>query len=194
MTAIDDDLLQRAASGDIEAFEQLVRGYERLIYNITYRMLGNPDDARDASQEVLIKIYKNLSKCTNMKAFKSWVYTVANNTCIDEIRKRKNKTADSLDAYFQTEDGEMEKQLPADDPLPEDLLLRKEKREVLQAAINQLSPEHKALIVLRDIKGLSYDELAEATETSLGTVKSRLSRARSQLCKIILKIKEQNDL
>ena len=194
MTAIDDDLLHRAASGDMDAFEQLIQGYERLIYNITYRMLGNPDDAKDASQEVLIKIYKNLGKCANMKAFKSWIYTVANNTCIDEIRKRKNKAADSLDALFQIEDGEMEKQLPANDPTPEELLLQKEKREILQLAINRLSPEHKALIVLRDIKGLSYGELADATSTSLGTVKSRLSRARSQLCQIIMKIKEQNEI
>jgi len=188
----NDDLLRRAASGDMDAFEELIRGYERLIFNITYRVLGNADDAKDASQEVLIKIYKNLHKCANMKAFKSWVYTVANNTCIDEIRKRKNKTADSLDKFIQTEDGEIEKQLPADDVTPEESLLRKERRKDLQAAICQLSPQHRTLIVLRDIKGLSYNELADATGTSLGTVKSRLSRARLQLCQIILESKEQN--
>ena len=188
----DDTLLQRAASGDMDAFEALIRGYEKLIYNITYRMLGNPDDARDASQEVLIKIYKNLSKCANMKAFKSWVYTVANNTCIDEIRKRKNRTADSLDAMIRTDDGEMERQFRADDPTPEERFLRKESNESLQRAIQQLSPEHRALIVLRDIRGLSYGELADATGASLGTVKSRLSRARNQLCQIVLKSREQN--
>jgi len=188
----DDSMLQRAVSGDMEAFETLIRSYEKLIYNITYRMLGNPDDARDASQEVFIKIYKNLSKCANMKAFKSWVYTVTNNTCIDEIRKRKNKTADSLDAMIRTEDGEMEKQFPADELTPEERLLRKESRESLKKAIMQLSPEHRSLIVLRDIRGLSYSELAEATGASLGTVKSRLSRARNQLCQIVLKSREQN--
>jgi len=190
----DDLLLQRAASGDMDAFEALIRSYERLIFSIAYRMLGNADDARDASQEVLIKIYKNLGKCANMKAFKSWVYTVANNTCIDEIRKRKNKTADSLDAMIQTDDGEMEKQFPADDLTPEERLLRKENKEALQKAILQLSPEHRTLIVLRDIRGLSYGELAEATGASLGTVKSRLSRARNQLCQIVLQTREQNKL
>jgi len=187
-----DELLQQAALGNLEAFEALIQSYERLIYNITYRALGNPEDARDASQEVCIKIYKNIGKCTSIKAFKSWVYTVANNTCIDEIRRRKNKTADSLDALVQTDDGTMEKQLRSDDLTPEENLLLKEKREILQEAILQLSPEHRVLIVLRDIQGLSYDELADTTNTSLGTVKSRLSRARIQLRKILIEIKEQN--
>ena len=194
MMNLDDSLLQRAATGDMDAFEELILGYEKLIYNITYRMLGNAEDARDASQEVLIKIYKNLGKCTSIKAFKSWVYTVANNTCIDEIRKRKNKPFESLNKLIQTEDGDIQQQLPADDPTPEERFLEQERREILQQAICQLSPEHRTLIVLRDIQGLHYEELANATGTSLGTVKSRLSRARTQLCQIISKIREQNIL
>jgi len=187
-----DDLLSRAVSGDMDAFEELIRGYERLIYSIAYRMLGSAEDARDAAQETMIKIYRNLARCTSIDAFQSWVYTITNNTCIDELRKRKNKTTDSLDELVKTDDGAMAKQLKSNDPTPEDILLRREQQKMLQQAINKLSPEHRALIVLRDINGLSYDELSATTGASLGTVKSRLSRARNQLCQIIVKNREQN--
>lgn len=187
---IDEELLKKAIKGDTKAFERLIINYEKLIYNVCYRIMTNPDDARDVSQEVLIKIYKNISKCNDIKTFKSWIYTIINNTCIDEIRKRKGKYTESLDATVNNEDGEMDKQIPSNSLTPEQEIVKNETVNEVQIAISKLSENYRVLIVLRDIKGLSYEEIAQITNLPLGTTKSRLSRARKSLKDIILKDRE----
>ncbi|MCL2702323.1 MAG: RNA polymerase sigma factor [Defluviitaleaceae bacterium] len=179
------ELLEKAASGDIAAFELLIAEYEKLIFSQAFRMMGNAWDARDAAQESLIKIYKNIHKCHDIHSFKSWIRAITNNTCIDELRRRGNKREDSLNRMFETEEGEVELQFESTDPGPEAVLLGIEKQERIQLAINRLPVKYKTLIVLRDINGLSYEELAETTGLSLGTVKSRLSRSREKLKKLL---------
>jgi len=182
---LSNELLTKAAAGDMAAFEQLILSYEKLIFSQAYRMMGNAWDARDAAQETLIKIYKNIHKCHDIKTFKSWIRAITNNTCIDELRKRGSKREDSLNRIFETEEGETELQFESNEPGPETVLLAAEKQDRIQAAINKLPPKHRMLIVMRDINGLSYEELAEASGLAPGTVKSRLSRARFKLKKLL---------
>ncbi|MDR1705980.1 MAG: sigma-70 family RNA polymerase sigma factor [Clostridiales bacterium] len=174
-------LLERAARGDGQAFEMLIADYEKLIFTLAFRMLGNTQDARDASQETLIKVYNNLHKCHDIRSFKSWVTTITNHTCIDELRRRKGKRDESLNKIIEAGDSEFTPQFKSDGPGPEERLLSKERQEHIQRAINRLPVKYKQLIVLRDIGGLSYEELAETAGLSMGTVKSRLSRARIKL-------------
>ena len=181
----DGELLRQAAAGDVSAFEKLIINYEKLIFSQAFRMLGNAWDARDAAQESLIKIYNNIHKCHDIKSFKRWIRAITNNTCIDELRRRKNKREDSLNRIFETEDGEAVLQFESKDPGPETRLIGLEKQERIQLAINRLPGKYRSLIVLRDINGLSYEELSETTGLSMGTVKSRLSRARSRLKKLL---------
>ena len=189
--SIDEELLKKAQNGDIKAFEKLILNYEKLIYSVCYRILSNPDDAKDISQEVLIKIYKNIDKCNDIKTFKSWIYTIINNACIDEMRKRKGKYTDSLDDTLDGEDGQIEKQLSSDGLTPEQEIIKNETVNEVQAAIGKLPENYKSLIVFRDIQGLSYEEISKITDDPLGTIKSRLSRARKSLKDIISKDREQ---
>lgn len=197
MNELENALAEKTRNGDIQAFEDLITGYEKLVFNVAYRMLGNAEDAKDAAQDVFIKIYKNMTMIGTMKritAFKSWVYTVTNNTCIDYIRKRKGKDTVSIDALIETDDGAMVRQIPSDEPTPEAALSKAERAEQIQAGINRLKPKYKTMIVLRDIKGLSYEEIAEITNAPMGTVKSGLSRARLSLKSILTEMMEQNEL
>jgi len=178
---LSEELLAKAAAGDVTAFEQLLAMYEKMIFSQSYRMLGNAWDARDAAQEVMIKIYKNIHKCHDVKSLKSWIRTITNNTCIDELRRRGNKREESLSRMMETKDGEVEVQFESKALGPEDVVISMEKQERIQQAINKLPKKYKVLIVLRDVNGLSYEELSQITKLNMGTLKSRLSRAREKL-------------
>lgn len=164
-------------------FEQFILQYEKLIYNTAYRIFCNAEDAKDAAQEVCIKVYKNFDKYKNAKAVKSWLCTITYNTCIDEIRRRKGRETVDIEQVSE----------PAGNSLtPEDTLVFKENLGEIEKAFEKLSEEHRSLIVLRDINDLSYNEIAEISMLSLGTVKSRINRARKNLKNIILGMREQN--
>jgi len=186
-----NELINKIARGDFSAFEEFIIDYEKLIYNIAYKMFNNVEDAKDISQEVMIKIYKNISKCRDFKSIKTWVYTITYNACIDEIRKRKGKQTQSIYEDIDTEDGSIEKQIPSSEPTPEEVVIKKEKQKMVRNAINKLSYEHKSVIIMRDIEGLSYDDISKITNLSLGTVKSRIARARKSLRDIIVNMEEQ---
>ena len=184
-------LFLKAQAGDMEAFEFFIRAYERLIYNAAYRMLPNSCDCEDIAQEVMIKVYKNISKCKSATSFKSWLLRIVHNTCIDEIRKRKNKTTISLDKEPEGDDGPMENQLLKDENTPETEFIKKDMARQIQKAIEKLPTDSRSVIVLRDINGLSYEEIAKITGINLGTVKSRIARARSNLQKELKILLEQ---
>jgi RNA polymerase sigma-70 factor (ECF subfamily) len=187
-----EDLLRLAAKGDMKAFEALIIQYEKFIYNIALRIMGNAEDAKDISQEVIIKIYRNLSACGHIEHLRAWMARIAHNTCMDELRRRKGKTAESYDAMVVLGDDTAEKQIVDPAAGPEALLLRKEMAGLIQEGLNLLSDEHRALVVLRDVQGLSYEEIAEAVDIPIGTVKSRISRGRKILKNILLEMMEQN--
>jgi len=175
----DDALLRRAAAGDVGAFESIALRYEKYVYNLAYRVLYNPEDAKDAAQEIMIKIFKNLRSCRDAKSLTAWISRVSVNTCLDELRKRKaSATYSSLDEEYE---------IPSGDGTPEEILTQKETSGDIRAALDALAPEHKTLVVLRDVYGYSYNEMADFTGVDMGTVKSRLSRARLNLRKILSK-------
>ncbi len=185
-------LVKKAKAGDMLAFEDLILQYEKLVYNVALRMMNHTEDAYDISQEVFIKAYRYIKNFDERSAFSTWIYRIAVNTCIDEMRKRKGKETQSIDKELQDDEGSWKQELVDGDATPEEALVEREDKSEIMQALDTLSEEHKTVVVLRDIRGLSYDEIADITETSLGTVKSRLSRGRKQLQIEILKIWELN--
>jgi RNA polymerase sigma-70 factor (ECF subfamily) len=184
-------LIDRCKNGDIYAFEELIENHQKKVYNIAFRMVGNEQDAYDIVQEVFIKVFKSINKFKGDSAFSTWLYRITTNVCIDEIRKRKKAKLISLDAPLSIQGDEVKLEIP-DNKAQESFeeAERKEVREEIIKAINELNESHKAIIILRDINGYSYDEIANILECSLGTVKSRINRARGALKKIIVQKKE----
>jgi len=167
---MSDILLTRAQKGDKEAFGQIIYPYERLIYNIAYKYMGNAEDAKDIAQESLLKIYLNIKSCKSLDTFKAWSAKITVNTALDALRVRSRKGTDTLDEF----------QAPVTDE-PEHTAIYNEDIKRLKDAINSLREEHRTMIILRDLEGFSYEELAQTAGIALGTVKSRLSRARLAL-------------
>lgn len=186
----ENKLVNKAVKGDNSAFEALMEKHMGIIYNIALRMTANQDDAEDMTQEIMIKIFRSLGSFKGNSKFSTWIYRVAVNTCLDELKKKKNKKHLSLDAEISGDDGENQIEIKDDSPSPEKLAEQNELRDLVAAAVKLLSDEHRAVIVLRDIRGMSYSEIAGILGCSDGTVKSRISRARAQL-KMILE-KEYN--
>lgn len=185
-------LLSRAKNGDMEAFEQLILEHEKIVYNVALRMMNHREDAGDIAQEVFIKAFRSIANFDERATFSTWIYRITVNTCIDEMRKRKGKQNFSLDSETEDEEGSWKQQVADKGETPEESLLRNEEQSEIVVALNTLSEDHKMVVILRDIRGLSYEEIAEATGASLGTVKSRLSRGRNQLKAEILKNRERN--
>lgn len=179
-------LVLRAQKGDNDAFSELVSLYEKKIYNLALRMTRNRDDALDLSQEIFIRIYKSLPLFKAQSAFSTWVYSIASNTCIDFTRKEAKRKTLSIDEdeYFDIPDLKYQ---------PKACSENAELREQIAAGIDSLSPEHREVIVLRELNGLSYDEIAEALDISSGTVKSRICRAREKLCAYLSKYGNKPD-
>lgn len=192
MIDFEDGLISKAQKGNVDAFEKLVLKYEKLVYNIAYSLLRNEQDAYDIGQEVLIKVYQSLSTFNFTAKFSTWIHRITVNASIDEMRKRKNKQTEYIDKMVELGEGEVSKQFEDSSPTPEEQAIINEEYSDLMESIEQLSEEHKVIITLREIQGYSYDEIAEILECSLGTVKSRISRARSILKDIFLARREQN--
>ncbi len=188
-----DILIKSALEGDMRSFEELIYQYEKKVYNVALRVFKNPEDAKDISQDVFIKIYKNLNKFDNKSSFSTWLYRITTNTCIDELRKRKGRETISIDNDIEDDEGSFKREFADNEPTPEEKVISKEGESEIIKSMNTLSDEHRTIIVMRDIEGLSYTEISEAIGISIGTVKSRISRARLQLKNIILKNREQKD-
>lgn len=176
-------LVKKAQKGDSSALEELLFAYEKRVYNIAYRYMGNEADAYDMAQESLIKIYKRIRAFKGDSSFSSWVYRLTVNTCLDGLRKMKKNVVSletSLEngASYKDESGST----------PEDAALKQERQKDIQKAISTLSADHRSVIILRDINGLSYEEVAQCLSVSVGTVKSRINRARQKLKEILIEI------
>lgn len=182
MENMDAYLAGKAAAGDVDAFETLILKYEKTIYNIALRMMTSPEDAKDVSQNVLIKIYNNIARFKGDSLFSTWIYRITVNACLDEIRKNKRRTEISMD------DDEVGVGRIIQDSAsgPEESFIEKENYNTIIEAINELPEEYKTVITLRDIQGFAYNDIADITECSLGTVKSRISRARGKLKELLL--------
>lgn len=185
MKALQDELLiRRAQRGDADAFEQLLLEHQKNVYNLCYRMAGNPDDAMDLSQETFLRAWRCLDQYQFASAFSTWLYRLCSNICIDFLRRRRRQQTVPL--TFEDADGEEQTYaVPDAQPLPEEQVELKLTRETLAAAMAQLLPEHRAVLQLRVVNEMSYEQIADVLDIQIGTVKSRLSRARNQLKKIL---------
>jgi len=182
-------LVRRCIAGDAEAWEALVRQHSRRIYNICYRFTGSAENADDLAQEVFIKMYRTLSSFDPDKgAFTTWITTMTRNLLVDHFRKTKqDRATDSLDAGL----GEEEDSATLGDRLhdsgmsADDRIQRRETQEMVQKAIQKLSPELREAVILRDLQDMDYKEIAQALKVPEGTVKSRINRGRMELAKLL---------
>ncbi|MDD4343684.1 MAG: sigma-70 family RNA polymerase sigma factor [Eubacteriales bacterium] len=182
----EEKLIHDAKKGDNAAFEAIVKEYQNKIYTLCYRYTGNYEDARDLAQEVFIKVYRNIKKFEGRSSFSTWIYQVAGNTCKDYLRKIKNKSEFSLDEEVFNNEESFTPQVLKDENTPDLQYEEKERISLLKEAVNKLNPEYKMVIIMREFQDLSYEEIARETNTSIGTVKSRLSRGRNMLKGIFL--------
>lgn len=171
-----DDRPSRAKNGDLNAFNELVVEYQTLVYNLCYRMLGQAQAAEDAAQEAFVSAWRNMGSFRG-EAFRPWLLRIAANLCRDELRRRGRRPSSSLDSVLEAGVPEP----PDEDPSPDDSLLTSELRGHLQAALMQLPDDQRTALVLCDVEGLDYQEIATVMQTSLGTVKSRIARARMKM-------------
>ncbi|MBE3580931.1 MAG: sigma-70 family RNA polymerase sigma factor [Thermoanaerobacteraceae bacterium] len=163
-------------------FERLIIAYQDRVYALSYQLTGNHADAQDLAQEVFVRAYLNLEKFRYEADFGTWLHRITVNVYLNSRRRSKrDNIAYSLDEPLETEEGEVTRELAATDGDPQELLDEKERRRCLRLALEELSPEYRAVLVLREFQGLSYEEIAHALGCSLGTVKSRLNRARQAL-------------
>lgn len=190
---LEKKIIKKAIKGDTQAFEKLIIQYEKKVYNICFHMFKNEHDSYDVSQEVFIKVYQSLDKFDFKSSFSTWIHRIAVNACIDEIRKRKRKESktESIDNTYDNESHTIQKQYVDKTLTPEENVLKKERINDIKQALDQLKEDHRMIIILRDVKGYSYEEISNSLDCSLGTVKSRIARARSNLKEIIKANMEQ---
>ena len=176
----EHELIRRAGRGDSAAFETLMSAQEGRMYAVALRMCGNREDAQDCMQEAMVRVYRAISGFKGQSSFATWVYRITMNSCLDELRRRKARTSASLDAML--ENGYS----PSDETdTPEHHSLQAEQKRLLEKAIADLPEDMRAAIVLRDIQGCSYDEIARVLNANVGTIKSRISRGRERLRSVL---------
>jgi len=188
-TQVVVSLVRRCIAGDAEAWEEIVRTHSRRIYNICYRFTGSADNADDLAQEVFIKMYRTLASFDPAKgAFTTWITTMTRNLLVDHFRKTKqDRATDSLDAGLGEEDDSatLGDRIPDSAPAADEKVQRRETQEMVQKAIQKLSPELREAVILRDLQDMDYKEIAAALKVPEGTVKSRINRGRMELAKLL---------
>ena len=166
----------------IDEFEDLVRQHQRSVYNVALRLTGNADDAQDLTQDAFVRAYKAFDRYKFGTSFNRWLYRIVTNLYIDHVRKKKRAPAiDYLDEKLEMDDGSVSREVSDSSFSPEDVLIKTQIDERLQKALNKISPEFKMAIILCDVEGFSYEEIAEIMGTSIGTVRSRIHRARHSM-------------
>ncbi len=180
--ADDQQLLNLASRGDAAAFETLMRAHEGRMYAVALRMCGNREDALDCVQEAMLRVYRAMNGFKGQSSFATWIYRITMNTCLDELRRRKVRTSSSLDQLLDSG------WAPTDEEdTPERHSIASEQRRTLEKAIHDLPEDMRAAIVLRDVQGFSYDEIATMLEANVGTIKSRISRGREKLREVLMR-------
>lgn len=177
----EEVLIKRAKNGEMAAFEALVSAYERRVYTFALRSTNSEEDALDITQEVFIKVYNSISSFKGESGFSTWIYKITMNKCIDFARSKKDTVVKSID-----DDNVLTLPDIKDDNQPEKSLEKTELKKELETVLGMVSDEHRKIVVLRDVIGMSYDDIANELSIEKGTVKSRLARARSALRKILV--------
>jgi RNA polymerase sigma factor (sigma-70 family) len=181
-------VIHAAQQGRVSAFNQLVMAYQGTAYNVAYRVIGQPEAAADACQEAFIKAYQAIKQYRG-GSFKSWLLRIVTNTCYDQLRYKSRRPSTSLDDIADNPD-EHNSKLVNGDERPEEQVLRGELGDLLQSGISHLPEDQRVVLVLSDVEGFSYQEIADVIGQPVGTVKSRLSRGRQRLRDFLLEQKE----
>ena len=178
-------IIRRVQHGDIDAFELLVTAYEKNVFNVALQMVGNREDAQDMAQEAFLKAYNSLDSFRGDSKFSSWLYRIVSNVCLDFKRRQGRRPSSSL--TVEDDEGEtLELDIADESQSPEALLERKLTREAVRRGLQELPDEQRQILLLREIQGMSYEEIGEAMGLEEGTVKSRIFRARKKLCAFLL--------
>lgn len=180
----DDVLVKKAKGGDEQAYKKLVDKYERALYFHILKMVKDREQVEDLVQEAFVKAFDNLNTYSNSYAFSTWLYRIATNNTIDYLRKKKLKTL-SIDKPMKTKDGEMEMQLPDESASTDRGIIKKQRKQIVQNAIDDLPEKYRKVIELRHMEEKSYQEIAEVLDKPLGTVKAHIFRARELLYKAL---------
>ena len=185
--ALDDSSVVNAfLAGEKRAFQELVERYQVRLLNFVYRTIGDRERAEDLVQEVFIRVYRHLHRFDRTKKFSTWIYTIASNLAKNELRNRSRNPLVFFQAIKKTwQDEDRPLQFEDSSSRPDDLYRKRHLRELVEASVEQLPEHHRQVFVLRELEGKSYEEIAEITECNLGTVKSRLNRARNSFAAII---------
>ena len=173
--------IEAARRGDQDAFASLVHLYEKRVMALALRMCRSPEDAAEAAQEAFLAAWQGLPNFRGESSFSTWLYRLTSNACVDLLRKENRHQGPSLD------DGTVSAEVPDPTPTPEKAVEQQELRRQIEAGLQTLSPEHREVLILREIQQLSYDEIADVLSLDLGTVKSRINRGRRQLREFLLK-------
>lgn len=173
-------LIEQAQRGDVNAYNTLVLEYQGLAYNVAYRIMGEPDAAADATQDAFISAYKAINRFRG-GSFKSWLLRIVTNQCYDELRRRKRRPKTSLDALYVEDETPDASWMTDHAENPESFAQRMDLQSAIVDCLQDLPEDQRTVVVLSDIEGFSYDEIAGIVGVALGTVKSRLSRSRDKL-------------
>ncbi len=172
----ENKLIERASGGDPAAFNRLMEIHEKRMYAVALRMCGNREDAQDCLQEAMLRVYRAISNFKGQSSFGTWVYRITMNTCLDELRRKKNKQNTSLDNMLD------QGWAPTDESSsPEKKVMQNEMRQSIANSIRDLPEDMRSAIIMRDVHGYSYDEIADMLNVNVGTIKSRISRGREKL-------------
>lgn len=174
--------------GDPKAYEKLIQCFQTRVFSLAMRMLGDPDDAADVTQETFIRVFRTIDKYRGEAALATWIHRIAANLCLDWLRQRKRRVLSS-DSPLNWGHDTVQRQIEDNAPGPEEQVASAELREQLQQALNQLEDHHRLAVVLRDVQGMSYEQIADILQAPLGTVKSRINRGRQQLKQMLEKNK-----
>jgi RNA polymerase sigma-70 factor (ECF subfamily) len=184
MTTRSDDekkLIERSRRGDVAAFDQLVRTYERPIFNTAYRLCSSHDDAADMAQEAFVRAWNNLRSFRGDSAFSTWLHRIVTNVFLDDRKRKRARPQTSLDEALELEESRVARQFEDLSPGPAEIAEGEERQRLLQRAISSLPDAQRVMVVLYHTQGMAYEEIAEITGLPMGTVKSRLNRARLAL-------------
>ena len=179
-------VVRQVIGGDTNAFETLVLEYEKSVYNIALRMTGNSEDASDMTQEAFIKAFNSLQSFRGDSKFSVWLYRIVSNVCLDFLRSRNRRPTVSL-SVEDDEGEETELEVADESQSPELLLDRSLTRDSVRRGLDSLPPDYRQILLLREIQGFSYEEISETLDLEVGTVKSRIFRARKKLCSFLIK-------
>ncbi len=190
VSAEEKALIERCKRGDLAAFNDLVRKYEKQVYNFAYRLTGNYDDANDVAQDAFLRVFNAIGTFRGDSSFSTWLFRITTNVFLDERKKAKSHPQTSLDEYLELGESSVARQIEDPSPTPEAVLEESERALILSKAVSDLPEYQRAMVTLYHGQQKSYEEIAEIMDLPIGTVKSRLNRARLALKEKLSGIRE----